>query len=155
MKLTEHLGAALAYLGEKPKAVALLMERRAIACSAASGYVKFRAPRLQTRAIVHLAKRLAVAERELLAVSDISERTYRRRRSRQEPLTSGESDRLLRIARIAAEAERVFGSPAKSRRWLTADSCLLGAKPLSLLGFDMGAREVERELGRIDFGDFA
>ena len=155
MEMTDPLGVALAYLGEKPRAVALLMERRTGERSAASSYGKFRAPRLQTRAIVHLAKRLAVAECELLAVSDISERTYRRRQSRREPLTSAESDRLLRIARIAAEAERVFGSPEKSRRWLTADSCLLGAKPLSLLGFDMGASEVERELGRIDFGDFA
>lgn len=104
---------------------------------------------------MRLAKRLGVDERVILAVSGISARTYSRRRESQEPLTEAESDRLLRIARVAAEAERIFGDPARSRRWLTHESCLLGAKPLDLLGSDIGSREVEAELMRIDSGDFA
>lgn len=148
--MSEPLERILSYLGESPKAAALLIAR-----SRPPGHVKFRAPRLQTRAVVYLAKRLEVTESDILAVSDISERTYHRRQSCQESLTVAESDRLLRIARVAAEAERVFGNPAKARRWLTAGSSLLGAKPLDLLGFDLGAREVEAELVRIDFGDLA
>lgn len=144
--MTESLEKVLSYLGENPKVVHVM---------GATGHVKLRAPRLQTRAVVYLAERLGVAESDILAVSDISGRTFHLRQSRQEPLTVAESDRLLRIARVAAEAERVFGNPAKSRRWLTTEHRLLGATPLDLLGFDIGAREVEEELGRIDFGDFA
>jgi len=105
---------------------------------------------------MHLAKRLAVSESDILSLSNIPERAYRRRQSREELLSLTESDRLLRIARVAAEAERVFDSSTKSRRWLTTNSSLLGgAKPLDLLGFDLGARQVEEEPRRIDFGDFA
>jgi putative toxin-antitoxin system antitoxin component (TIGR02293 family) len=72
-----------------------------------------------------------------------------------QPLSEAESDRALRVARIADEAERVFGDSDKARRWLSAGSHILGAKPLDLLATDAGAREVEAELIRIDFGDFS
>jgi len=153
--MTGSLDMALAYLGEKPQAGALPLEQDASARSAQSGHVEVRAPQLQTHAIVRLAERLAVSECDILSVSLISEHSYRVRQSRQGLLTAAETERVLRIARVAAEAERVFGSLAKSRRWLTAVSLPLGGKPLDLLGFDVGAREVEEELGRIDFGDFA
>ena len=62
---------------------------------------------------------------------------------------------MLRIARIAQEAERVFGSPEKSSRWLSTEHRLLGATPLDLLATDAGTQDVEEELGRIEHGIFA
>lgn len=118
--MTGSSKTALSYLSEKPRAVGLLMEQISSARSAGSEHATFRAPRLQTRAVAHLAKRPSVSEGDILSVSDISECAYHLRGSGPELLTPAESDRLLRIARVAAETERVFGSPARSRQWLTA-----------------------------------
>lgn len=113
------------------------------------------APQLHSTAVARLAARLAVSPELVLDVSDISLRTYHRRQEKQEPFTTAESDRVLRIARVASEAERVFGNPDKANRWLSSDNRLLGARPLALLATDAGARDVEHELIRIDHGDFA
>lgn len=112
-------------------------------------------PSLKSAAIDRLAEKLQVPEAVVLDVSSIRARTFHRRQSEDAPLTATEGDRVLRIARVASEAERVFGEPDKARHWLTSPSALLGAAPLQLLGTDAGAREVEAELGRIDWGDFA
>lgn len=70
-------------------------------------------------------------------------------------MSEAESDRVLRIARVASEAERVFGDAAKAGRWLSSVCTILGAKPLDLLATDAGACDVEYELMRIDQGNFA
>ena len=63
---------------------------------------------------------------------------------------------MLRVARVAQEAERVFDNPEKARAWLSKRSAILGGvTPLELLGTDAGARDVEAELTRIEWGDFA
>ena len=148
--MAETLDIALSYLGEKSRKAS-----KRIAEPETSGHVKFRAPQVSSGAVGRLAEKLAVSEVVVLGVSDISERTFHRRKVHQEPLTEAESDRLLRIARVASEAERVFADKDKARRWLLADNRLWGVKPLDLLATDAGAREVELELVRIDFGDFA
>lgn len=103
-----------------------------------------------------LATRLAVEEPVVLRLAAIPARTYQRRKSENTPLTGTEADRVLRVARIAQEAERVFGSAEKSRGWLVRPSAVLGGvPPLELLGTDAGAHEVEAELTRIEWGDYA
>jgi putative toxin-antitoxin system antitoxin component (TIGR02293 family) len=72
-----------------------------------------------------------------------------------EPLARDEADRVRRIARVGSEADRVFGDHDKVTRWLSKPSAALGARPLDLLATDSGSREVEEELARIDWGDFA
>lgn len=119
------------------------------------GNIVVRAPQLTSRAIVRLAEKLAVRQETVLIVSDIALRTFHRRQEKHEALTATESDRVLRIARVAKEAERVFGSSEKSTRWLSSENRVLDAKPLDLLATDAGARDVEAELIRIDYGDFA
>jgi len=114
-----------------------------------------RAPQLRSRAVVRLADKLLVSPEVVLNVSDISERTFQRRQANHALLTEAESDRVLRIARVAREAERVFGDSGKASRWLSSESRILGAKPLDLLATDAGARDVEHELVRIEHGDFA
>lgn len=114
-----------------------------------------RTPLLQPKAIELLAGKLDVDESLLLDVSSITQRTFHRRQEQHQTLTATETDRVLRIARVASEAERVFGSEEKARRWLSKENRMLGAKPLEMLATDAGAREVEAELTRIDWGDFA
>lgn len=109
---------------------------------------------LKANVIDRLANKLDVADMVILDVSGISLRTFHRRQQQDEPLSPDEADRVLRIARVAGEAERVFGDAEKSRRWLARVNPLLGAAPLSLLATDAGSRDVEAELMRIDWGDF-
>ncbi|HVJ36224.1 MAG TPA: antitoxin Xre/MbcA/ParS toxin-binding domain-containing protein [Stenotrophomonas sp.] len=166
--MSETIDKVLIYLGEKPKrSVAsarspVLSTREAGTGYAISAHARtavmeknVRAPQLPSRAVGRLAAKLFVAPEVVLQVSDISPRTFQRRQAKQEPLTESESDRVLRIARVAREAERVFGSGEKASRWLSSVSRVLGTKPLDLLATDAGARDVEYELVRIDHGDFA
>ena len=74
-------------------------------------------------------------------------------RRRSGRLTPGQSDRLLRVARVVARAETTFGDGAKAASWLRRPTRALGGEaPLDLLDTDEGAREVETLLGRIDHG---
>ena len=83
-------------------------------------------------------------------------RTLARRKEKGEPLSSVESDRALRLERIAEHAERVFGSGEKAQRWLRSEIIALeGARPIDLLQSETGAHIVEEELIRIEFGMLA
>jgi len=80
-------------------------------------------------------------------------RTLAHRRARHEALSRDESDRAVRVARIAALAEEVFGDRARSWRWLrAAKRQFQGRSPLQLVATEAGARLVEELLYRIDEG---
>lgn len=86
----------------------------------------------------------------------IPKRTLARRKTRHESLTPEETDRALRLARISAEADRVFGGHEKSARWLRKpNSALSGQTPLELLKSEIGALAVDELLNQIDHGMFA
>lgn len=75
----------------------------------------------------------------------------RRRLSRK--LDPVESDRLYRIARVAAQAVSVFGTEDQATTWLQRPNRALGGElPIRLLDTDVGARQVEDVLGRIEHG---
>lgn len=83
-------------------------------------------------------------------------RTLARRLSRGELLTVDESDRALRLARLSAEAGRIFADPEKARRWLRKPNrALHNNTPLALARTETGARLVEDLLLQIDHGVFA
>lgn len=82
-------------------------------------------------------------------------RTLARRKEQKEKLSGAESDRALRLERIAQMADRVFGDHDKAQRWLRKYSRVLGDTPISLLESETGAFLVEQELYRIDYGVFA
>jgi putative toxin-antitoxin system antitoxin component (TIGR02293 family) len=83
-------------------------------------------------------------------------RTLARRKENNEYLTVAESDRVLRLERIAEHADRVFGNHEKAQRWLRSEIIALdGAKPIDLLASETGANVVFEELVRIDYGMFA
>ena len=83
----------------------------------------------------------------------VPRRTLTHRRARQEALSRDESDRAVRLARIAALAEQVFGDSNRRWRWLRAGKRQFdGRSPLQLMVTEAGARLVEELLYRIDEG---
>ena len=83
-------------------------------------------------------------------------RTLARRKEKGERLSPTESDRVLRLERIAEQADSVFGSHEKAQRWLRSEIIALdGARPIDLLESETGAHVVYEELVRIDYGIFA
>lgn len=82
-------------------------------------------------------------------------RTLARRVQEGGRLSADESDRVLRLERISEMADRVFADHEKAQRWLRKESRVLEASPIDLLRSETGARIVEEELHRIDYGIFA
>jgi putative toxin-antitoxin system antitoxin component (TIGR02293 family) len=99
-----------------------------------------------------------VLDQELLTAEElytlvIPRRTLERRYERKQPLTVTESDRLLRVVRAVVRAIDALNSVEKAQRWLrTPNRAFRGKKPITLLETDIGARMVERALGRIEHG---
>jgi putative toxin-antitoxin system antitoxin component (TIGR02293 family) len=83
----------------------------------------------------------------------VPRRTLTHRRARLQALSRDESDRAVRLARLAALAEQVFGDPERSWRWLrAAKRQFQGRTPLQLMATEAGARLVEELLYRIGEG---
>ena len=83
----------------------------------------------------------------------ISPRTLKHRKSRRERLSSVETDKALRVARIVGLADRVFGSRAKALLWLrSGDDRLKDRTPMQMLANESGGRLVEAMLWQIDEG---
>lgn len=102
-----------------------------------------------------VVQRFGLKREEVSWVLDLPERTLTRRRQEQR-LRPAESDRLFRVTRIAVQAEQVLGSTDKAARWLHAENRALGGQtPLGLLDTDLGSRQVEEVLGRIEHGVFS
>ena len=86
----------------------------------------------------------------------VPRRTYARRRQANDTLSQAESDRAVRLARLTAMAERVFGEAKIAHRWLRKPSrTLAGSVPLDLMRTETGAHLVEQTLHRIDYGMLA
>jgi putative toxin-antitoxin system antitoxin component (TIGR02293 family) len=106
-------------------------------------------------ALRSLQESLQLSREGLSRMLSMPERTMARRQ-KQARLTADESDRLIRVARVMANAKRVLGSRDKAAHWLrTANRALDGAAPLSLLDTDIGAEQVSEILGRIEHGIYS
>jgi putative toxin-antitoxin system antitoxin component (TIGR02293 family) len=96
--------------------------------------------------------RLGLSVPEAATVLQMPARTLARRRLSRR-LAADESDRLYRLARVAAQAVVVFGTEEKASAWLRRPNrALNGDLPLRLLDTDVGTRQVEDVLGRIEYG---
>jgi putative toxin-antitoxin system antitoxin component (TIGR02293 family) len=83
----------------------------------------------------------------------IPARTWRHRTAKREPLSIEESDRVVRLARIQAQAEDVFQDDAKANRWLRQELGILDGKfPLEVARTEAGARLIEQLLAKLDWG---
>jgi putative toxin-antitoxin system antitoxin component (TIGR02293 family) len=106
-------------------------------------------------ALVALTKQLEISPQQFTAVFGIPPRTVARRKEARH-LNHQESDRLYRVARSASQAVEVLGSIEKARVWLKTPNRALGREiPLDLLDTEIGARQVEEVLLRLNYGIFS
>jgi putative toxin-antitoxin system antitoxin component (TIGR02293 family) len=102
-----------------------------------------------------LKELLGVSTERLTEVVGISPSTLSRRRKRGR-FDKDESERILRVARIALRAADVLGGPENARKWLTEPARALGGeRPLAFADTEPGAREVERLLIRLEHGVYS
>lgn len=113
--------------------------------------VKLVEQRLSSRAVDAL-RQCGLADDEVYSLI-LPRRTLTHRRARREALSRAESDRAVRVARVVALCEEVFGDRDRGWRWLRdAKRQFQSRTPLDLLATDAGARLVEELLYRIDDG---
>jgi putative toxin-antitoxin system antitoxin component (TIGR02293 family) len=98
-----------------------------------------------------VGERLRLSVPEAAGVLNMPPRTLARRQARK--LDAEESDRLYRVARIAALAFEAFGDEEKAATWLRRPNrALNGEPPMRLLDTDLGAGQVEDVIGRLAHG---
>ena len=104
------------------------------------------------RLVEYLGLRLDLVLKALV----INERTMPRRRTAATRLSSQESEKVYRLARLTALAEEVFEDRQQAQIWLTHEIPALGGiAPLSLLDTEEGARLAETELQRLAWGVYS
>jgi putative toxin-antitoxin system antitoxin component (TIGR02293 family) len=102
-----------------------------------------------------LMDKFGLAREEAAAALHLPQRTIARRKKEQK-LQADESDRLLRLARVSAQATATLGSQDKAAQWLRRPNRALGSRiPLDLIDSDIGIRQVEEVLGRIEHGNIS
>src|SRR2546421_6821160 len=110
---------------------------------------------LSFRAVQNLQKALDVPLEKVASVLGMSRATLHRRKI-QGKIDKEESEKLVRYQRLLKKAEDVFGDAASAREWLThKQTGLGGAVPLDFAKSEIGAREVENLLGRIEYGVYS
>jgi putative toxin-antitoxin system antitoxin component (TIGR02293 family) len=102
-----------------------------------------------------LREMLGLSEERLAGLLGLSRATLHRRKVGG-TLDRAASDRLVRYARLLSRAEAVFENADSARRWLSAPALAFhGECPLDFADTEVGAREVEALLGRIEHGVFS
>jgi putative toxin-antitoxin system antitoxin component (TIGR02293 family) len=110
---------------------------------------------LSFRAVRNLQKALDLPLEKIAVVLGMSRATLHRRKI-QGRIDQDESEKLVRYQRLLEKAERVFGDAASARDWLTHEQIgLNNAVPLEFAKTEIGAREVENLLGRIEYGVYS
>ena len=101
----------------------------------------------------------AVLASGLLAAAEVDRLVVPRRtlaRRKRKALSTAESDRLTRAARVLSRAGEALGSTEAAGRWMRKPNrALRGARPIQLLGSDVGCRLVEKILGRVEHGVYS
>ena len=96
---------------------------------------------------------LGVSNEDLADILGIPTRTLARRTER---FKADESERLLRVGSVWAKSLDVLEDLPAARRWMTQPKLALGGlTPLRCCDTELGAREVESLLGRIEHGVFS
>ncbi|WP_161629997.1 type II RES/Xre toxin-antitoxin system antitoxin [Desulfogranum mediterraneum] len=100
-------------------------------------------------------KDLGLTDKELAQIIRIPKSTLAARKKKGR-LSFEESERLYRIERLLNKAVHVFGDLDMAGKWLKQKAYGLGdIPPLEFARTEIGAREVERLLGRIEHGVFS
>lgn len=102
-----------------------------------------------------ITKELNLPGKELARIIRIPKSTLAMRKKRGR-FSFEESERLFRIQRLLSKAVDVFGDVKMARKWLREKAYGLGdVTPLEFAKTEVGAREVENLLGRIEYGVFS
>lgn len=102
-----------------------------------------------------LQEMLGVTEERLAGLLGMSRATLHRRK-KLGVLDRAESDRLVRFARLVSHASAALGGADGARSWLTAPAFAFnGECPLDFADTEVGAREVDALLGRLEHGVFS
>jgi putative toxin-antitoxin system antitoxin component (TIGR02293 family) len=111
---------------------------------------------LRYQSLANLQKSMRLSTREIARAVEISERTLARRKS-EGRLKREESERLVRISRVFDKAVGLFeGDEQAATRWLRRPARALDEKtPLEYASTEIGAREVENLIGRLEHGVFS
>ena len=111
---------------------------------------------LRYQSLANLQRSMGLSTREIARAVEISERTLARRKS-EGRLKREESERLVRVSRVFDQAVGLFeGDEQAATRWLRRPSRALGGKPpLEFASTEIGAREVEHLIGRLEHGVFS
>ena len=110
---------------------------------------------LSFRAVQNLQKALDLPMERIASVLGMSRATLHRRKL-QGKIDREASEKLVRYQSLLKKAEEVFGDAENAREWLTHPQRGLGnAVPLEFAKSEIGAREVENLLGRIEYGVYS
>lgn len=83
----------------------------------------------------------------------VPRRTLAHRVAKHQSLSKEESDKAVRVARITARAEQVFGESERAWRWLRKPKRHFDGKtPIDMLATEAGAHLVEEMIVQIDDG---
>ncbi len=86
----------------------------------------------------------------------IPDRTLERRLAAKEVLKLEEADGIARLLRVVSHARRTFGDNDLAAEWLRSPNPALDEQiPIRMARTDLGGREVEIILGRIEHGIFS
>jgi putative toxin-antitoxin system antitoxin component (TIGR02293 family) len=117
--------------------------------------VQFIQDGLAVKELEDLQTSIGLPMEKLFPLLGISKATHHRRKASGK-LDAGESDRVVRFARLMGRAIAVMESDENARRWLNSPQVGLGgAVPLAFAATEVGAREVEDLLGRIEYGVYS
>src|SRR5205809_1851777 len=110
---------------------------------------------LSFRAVQNLQKALDIPLETVASMLGMSRATLHRRKL-QGKIDEDESEKLVRYQRLLKKAEDVFGDGKSAREWLRHKQAGLGnTLPLDFARTEIGAREVENLLGRIEYGVYS
>ena len=98
---------------------------------------------------------LGITDKDLAQVIRVPKSTLAVRKKRGR-FSFEESERIYRVQRLLRKAVDVFGDLEMARKWLKEKAYGLGdMSPLDFAKTEIGAREVENLLGRLEHGVFS
>jgi putative toxin-antitoxin system antitoxin component (TIGR02293 family) len=104
--------------------------------------------------LVRFKETLGIGKEQVLTYLDMSSATYARRTRGRGKLSTEETDRIFRYARLVALATNLFnGDEDEAMRWLKSPAyAFKGETPLEHATTEFGAHEVETLIGRLEHG---
>jgi putative toxin-antitoxin system antitoxin component (TIGR02293 family) len=111
---------------------------------------------LSIESFKRVASYYQLSDLQMSKVVGTSIRTIVRLQKEDKPLNATWSDRLYRLARVAAQAQEVFESADTATSWLKRPNRgLNGHAPVDLLDTDAGTEQVVELLDRIEYGVYS